>query len=116
MKIITIFEVWMVSPNTEINGFKNINDGETRNFFFHRLQPSKEHLADNQYHFHDDFYIAKRGNNIKRNKNSLIEFFESFGEKTGALKNKNLVLQIKHLLTNKHSWKYSFSTSENVKH
>ena len=81
MKIITIFEVWMVSPNTEINGFKNINDGETRNFFFHRLQPSKEHLADNQYHFHDDFYIAKRGNNIKRNKNSLIEFFESFGEK-----------------------------------
>ena len=73
--------VWMVSPNTEINGFKNINDGETRNFFFHRLQPSKEHLADNQYHFHDDFYIAKRGNNIKRNKNSLIEFFESFGEK-----------------------------------
>ena len=46
-----------------------------------KLQPSKEHLADNQYHFHDDFYIAKRGNNIKRNKNSLIEFFESFGEK-----------------------------------
>ena len=80
MKIITIFEVWMVSPNTEINGFKNSNDGETRNFF-HRLQPSKEHLADNQYHFHDDFYIAQCGNNIKRNKNSLIEFFESFGEK-----------------------------------
>ena len=33
MKIITIFEVWMVSPNTEINGFENSNDGETRNFF-----------------------------------------------------------------------------------
>ena len=81
MKIITIFEVWMVSPNTEINGFKNINDGETRNFFFTDCNHPRNIWRIINTIFMTTFILLSAAIISKGNKNSLIEFFESFGEK-----------------------------------